>query len=829
VQEAAGTNANLSEQLAQAVAQLEETAAAQQRLQRTLDQLQARAHTTEQQLEIAGLSRALGEVLRRERRNLPSVSQVTRRVDQRQQLIAELRLRQFQLEQERQDAESIDRQVARLLAERFPEVDPAQAPEIADRLRQLLTDRADLRQKLSINYSRLADQLLELNRTEQLLAAQALSYQELLDESLFWIASGSPVGWQWLLDVAHTLGWLVSAENWSAVGSALLDRLTETPIMGAAVTLLIGLLIAARPRLRAQLSATAAAVDAERDHIGITFQALWYTLLLALPWPLLVGAIGAMLMRGADAASFVYATGLALRNTALVVLIIEGFRQLCRDRGVAQVHFRWRVSSRRSLRRQLSWLIAAAVPVGFVITLTEAQPEELYRESLGRLAFTVGSIALAAFAWLLLRPRFPLVRGLARERRRGWWRVRRPLRLLATAVPLALAGLALYGYYYTALQLESRLISTGWLIVVLVIVGNLTLRWIRLAQQELARQRPEPAREIGRSREQVDPAKADEQTRTVFATAVTAALVGGLWLIWSDLLPALNILENLVLWESAGGEGADVVRVTVGDLVVAAAVIGLMVIAAANLPGLLEITLLRRLSIDPGNRYAITTISRYLIVAIGLLVALNFAGVRWGQAQWLIAALGVGLGFGLQEIFANFVSGLILLFERPIRVGDTVTVGNQSGQVTRIRIRATTITDWDRRELIIPNKSFITDQLTNWTLSDQITRVIIKLQVAYGSSPDQVRQLLLDCAAANPRVLRDPEPFSHFVGLTGSALELELHVFVKDLADRLPAKHELYTEAIRRLQEAGIEIPFPQRDLHIRSSPQNHQDKPGDT
>jgi len=139
---------------------------------------------------------------------------------------------------------------------------------------------------------------------------------------------------------------------------------------------------------------------------------------------------------------------------------------------------------------------------------------------------------------------------------------------------------------------------------------------------------------------------------------------------------------------------------------------------AKNIPGLLEIVVLQKLPIDTGGRFAVTAIARYLITVVGVVVAFGAIGVGWSKVQWLVAAISVGLGFGLQEIFANFVSGLMLLFERPIRIGDVVTVGGITGTVTRIRIRATTITDWDRKELVIPNKEFITGQVVNWTLSD---------------------------------------------------------------------------------------------------------------
>jgi potassium efflux system protein len=246
--------------------------------------------------------------------------------------------------------------------------------------------------------------------------------------------------------------------------------------------------------------------------------------------------------------------------------------------------------------------------------------------------------------------------------------------------------------------------------------------------------------------------------------------------------------------------------------------VGLIVAAAArNLPGVLEIAVLQRLPIGFGSRYAITKIAQYLIVAIGIVVIFSTIGVAWSHLQWLVAALGVGLGFGLQEIFANFMSGLIMLFERPVRIGDTVTIGDLSGTVSRMRMRATTITDWDNKEIIVPNKMFITDRLINWTLSDPITRVIIPVGIAYGSDTNLAYRVICETAEQNPIVLEEPQYQVFFLGFGESSLNFELRVFVRDLGDRLRVRHELHMAINKAFAENDIEIPFPQRDLHVRS------------
>jgi potassium efflux system protein len=227
--------------------------------------------------------------------------------------------------------------------------------------------------------------------------------------------------------------------------------------------------------------------------------------------------------------------------------------------------------------------------------------------------------------------------------------------------------------------------------------------------------------------------------------------------------------------------------------------------------------ILQRLPLDAGARYAARAIARYLIAIAGTMLGFGALGLGWSDVQWLVAAMTVGLGFGLQEIFANFVSGIILLFERPIRVGDTVTLGTTTGTVSKIHTRATTITDFDRKELVVPNREFITGQLINWSLSDPILRVVVDVGVAYGSDVALTEAKLLEVAKECPYVLKDPEPSVLFDAFGSSSLDFQLRAFIAGFDDWLRTRHELHTAIDAKFREAGIEISFPQRDLHLRT------------
>ena len=233
-----------------------------------------------------------------------------------------------------------------------------------------------------------------------------------------------------------------------------------------------------------------------------------------------------------------------------------------------------------------------------------------------------------------------------------------------------------------------------------------------------------------------------------------------------------------------------------------------------NLPGIIEIVLKRRTTLDIGARFAFSTLVRYMITIFGTILVFGLLGVTWGKVQWLAAALTFGLGFGLQEIVANFVSGLILLVERPVRVGDVVTIGNLMGKVTRIQIRATTITLWDRSEMIVPNKEFITTKLVNWTLSDSKRRIEIPLRVPYGTDLELVKKTLVEAAVQNPSVLDDPAPHVLVLTFGNDAINIELR-FVVDFGLGLVTKDQVQMAIERAFREQGIEFALPKSEVRF--------------
>jgi len=233
---------------------------------------------------------------------------------------------------------------------------------------------------------------------------------------------------------------------------------------------------------------------------------------------------------------------------------------------------------------------------------------------------------------------------------------------------------------------------------------------------------------------------------------------------------------------------------------------------------LLREELLKRLHLKRGVPELISTTLHYLLLFLVFLFAVNAGGVALNKFTVLTGALGVGVGFGLQNIINNFVSGLILQFERPIRVGDVVEVQTGlTGTVTRIGIRSSTVQTWQGAEVIIPNASFISGNVTNWTLSESRRRLDLPVGVAYGTNPKLVKELLERPAIQHPDVLTSPGPEAFFMGFGDSALNFELRFWVMQESNTVKVMSEVALEVMRLLAEAGIEIPFPQRDLRLRS------------
>ncbi len=854
LQEIAQNNTQLSDELNQLVVGLEniynEENIAASRVKRITDNFSL----ARQKLEIAGLSEALGQVLLEQRRSLPDAKDFNADEELRQRLVIDSSLRQIRNQQERTRLRDINLYVDDLMA------------DLSETWKNLLrTDtlalaeqRRDLLDKAIAADDTYLQALSELDFTQRQLAETVTAYRNYLDERLLWIRTGKPPTWQTIKTAGENIAAFVSPQNWLQLGRALVlpGSFPWVLLMGL---VLFAVLMKTRGTLRSSLERSGRNVGQMRhDRYVATVRALMLTLVLALPWPVLFTALGLhfqfvqsidsldvethIYQTGEWIGQFVPAIGVAFYKIALHSFYFIAFLVFCEPGGLAVTHFRWNPATAKHLRHETRRLMWIFLPTVFLmIALITYDPAAL-SSGFSRLCFVIVMAALAWYFVRILTPHQGAKRdNYAASRDNPIVLLRYLWVALGFALPAMLAVLATVGYTYTAVELGARMLDTFWLIVAMILIHQLVVRGLLLTERRLAfnaaleRHRAQRAAQAEAEDETasvetdhfqppeepgIDFAALSDDTSKLINTALVLIGAVGLLIIWSDVFPALSILDRVSLWQysSVVDDVEQLVPVTLKDVIFGVLAILIIIAGARRLPALLEFVLLARLNITAGSRYAAATLTQYAIVALGIVFVFNLLGGSWSEIQWLIAALGVGIGFGLQEIVANFICGLILLFERPIRIGDVVTVGDTDGVVTGIRIRSTTIRNWDRQELLVPNKEFVTGRLLNWTLSDPVTRIVIPVGIAYGSDVARAIQLVQEVADEHERVLDEPATLVTFDSFGDNSLTIVLRCFIGSMDYWRQTISELHQAINDKFNDAGIVVAFPQRDIHLDTS-----------
>ncbi len=804
-------NLKLSDYLLRATERLNDLNQQNLRTRQQLDTLTQTDQALEEQISVLEGSLLLSKILYQQKLTLPKVTLDKNLADE----IADLRLYQFELNQAREKAGNAQSYVDQLLASQPAEQVTA---ELRAALLELLNTRNELLDRLNRTLNALLNESITLQLNQKQLHDTASALSATLDEQMFWIPSNKPLDLSWLASAPQRLERQLASIPWSSLLAELGAGLKERPLLFLPLLLAIAVLLWRRPAINAKLDALSRDVGHFRNDSQLhTPLALLLNLLLALPGALLLALCGYLLQM--DARGQNLGLGAALYEMAQAWLVFyTAYRMLSPGR-VAELHFRWSKPQVTFLRDELRRLGLVVLTLVVAVSIAEQQPANLADDVLGLL------VIIACYALMSWRMARILRKGPASENAPHG---RLLLGMLFSVLPLLLIGVVGMGYYYTALKLTERLIDTLYLLMLWVALEATLVRALTIAARRLAYQRAlakrQSSEENGNAETEtleepgLDIEQVNQQSLRLTRLATFGLFVVALYWVWSDLISVVSYLDNVALYEFTSGSGDTLTTsaISLNDLLGALAIVVITLVLARNLPGLLEVAVLSRLNLAPGSAYATGTLLSYTLVGTGIVSTLSTLGVSWDKLQWLVAALSVGLGFGLQEIFANFVSGLIILFEKPVRIGDVVTIGNLSGTVSRIRIRATTITDFDHKEIIVPNKTFVTDQLLNWSLSDTVTRVTIRIGVEFGSDLEQVRELLFQAARENPRVLKDPEPQVFFLNFGESRLEHELRLHVRDLGDRNPVIDEINRRVDREFRERGIVIAFRQLDVHLK-------------
>ncbi len=690
-------------------------------------------------------------------------------------------------------------------------------------------------------YPDFISKMSELNSVYTQQKDEVQAYTRFLNDHLLWlpnIGMSSLLSWQAFTESAN---WFLSFENYQALIKDIADVFAKEKQWFAVWLLIIGVLILARKHFIRGLSRTSAQVISVRtDSFLYTLQALVYTFGLSLLIPLSLLGSGLLLDLADSPAPYTQGIAKGLIDAGILVFALRSLQQICRPDGIAERHFRWHKSVRDALNKELNWATPVGALLALIIDINTYADTATDQQMVGRLAFIVLMVAFAILIYRLWSSRSQIMTSFAKRTKiRKWQQLHFIWFPLLLAIPVFLIWVSLSGYYYSSLVIAERINWTLAWILIVYILRELLLRSLYLSERKMRyaeRLQKYQVQHVEQSGEEAeappveqpvnedvdfDYDKLSNQARQALNLGYLVAFLFGIWLLWSDVLLALNLINDstLSLTKSQVVDGVvQQVPLTLGDLTLGIALGAVTLLLSKDLPGLLEFTLLKHLPISSAARYATTSLIQYVIAIIGVVMIFRALGIEWSNIQWLVAALSVGLGFGLQEIVANFISGIILLFEQPMRVGDIVTVDGVSGKVSKIRIRATTIINWDRQELVIPNKQIITGQFINWSLSDQIIRVKIDVGIAYGSDVPEALKLIKQAAAEHPSVLEEPEPSVIFDSFGDNALQLSLRVFVDDLDNFLKIRSELHSMINDKLNQAGIVIAFPQRDVHLDTS-----------
>jgi len=799
--------------------------------------------SAEKKISLAGLSPALGKILHNQRRNLLAQDPFTIQSETLQAETAATSLAQFSVEDNLKQLMDID---AGLKGMMNLQVDPGLPVEqrmmIQAEVRVLLNSQKELLNKLSMAYTAYLTTLGDFDFACQQLMSLKAKFTAYLDEKLLWVKSSEPVKANFIAGLYHSVQWLLSPFNWLTAVKDILTVGYRDFFLVFTGLLAFGFLFLSKKRIKQNIAFFSAKVEKiYTDNFNHTLLELAYTLMLVLPIPLFIHFFAKFLISYSHIADFTRSIGEGLLASSFPFFFLQFFYRLFAPAGIARKHFQWSEETTHLLRKQIAWLRFVVVAGVFLINSTAASQISEHGDTLGRLALIIIMVSIAVFFSRLLHP----VRGIVKDYYKlnpdaSFTKMRYIWYSTTFLVPLIIIGFAVAGYYLSALELQQKLVITIRLIFLLVIVHAMVIRWLTLVNRQLAIKNAQQKRKAAAAQsdkpaalgaedpilpideQQIDIPKINVQTIKLLNVFIGLSLIFGFWVIWKNILPAFSFLDDIVLWQHkvTVDNQESYQPITMTNLMLAGTYMFVVFVAIRNFYGVMELLIFRRWAFETGSRYAVNQLARYLLVAVGAISVASELGGSWSQVQWLVAALSVGLGFGLQEIFANLVSGIILLFERPIRIGDVVTIGTITGKVSRIEMRATTLIDMDQKDLIVPNKTFITSQLVNWTLSDAITRLVIPVGIAYQSDVKLAHRVMLETVRSTPLVLAEPEPSVLFIGFGESSLDFSIRIFVNELKNRLPVTHDLLMRLDQAFREHNIEVPVPQRDIHIRSMPE---------
>ncbi|MDU8925400.1 mechanosensitive channel MscK [Pasteurellaceae bacterium LIM206] len=832
-------NTQISEELVKQTAQLNILSQDNLRIKSVLDNLQQTQRNIEEQISALQGTLVLSRIINKQQQSLPQDQMIKGLSKQ----IGDLRVRIFDITEFRDNSSNADSYIAELEKTEkttFTEQEKEQLTEILAQRTKTLTDlikQLNSQLNLSIN--------LELNQQQVKNISDAL--QSKLQQQSFWVKSNNSIDFEWfrtypqlvmlqIRDIAKLLDFSQWDQHfWPSTGWIIL-------CFGLAA-----LIHFYRDRIKARLSRINNKIRSiGTDSQWYTPEAIFWTILLCLRSTFLfLGCVLLFAMLALQSPKDIWPWAFRMSNYWLFFAFMLA---MLRPNGIGYRHFNMPPQTNENFRRMLKrsvWVVALMLNTSVFTNLEMGVAYDMLGETM-TLVMLIVMIFLVAPGF---RQAISTYQSVAHEQDGSRSIMLYIVRLILLIAPVILIILIGLGYYYTALIIIEHLVSSYFAIMLWIVLKNIVYRGFNVTARRLAAKRLQEKREQARAKiaanehpePQSDEAKVEIKEETLAVSEVKTQLLEItdllLWIglfallywVWSDLVTVAYYLDGVTLWQQSvtTDTGTTLEAVTLLNLLIAVVILFITYVLIRNLGGVLEVVLFSNLKLSQGTPYTITTLLTYIIFALGASMAFGSLGMSWSKLQWLFAALSVGLGFGMQEIFANFVSGLIILFERPVRIGDQVTIGEFTGTISKIQIRATTLIDFDKKEVIVPNKAFVTERIVNWALTTSITRVVISIGVAYGSDLNLVRSLLLQAADENDNVLKDPAPVAYFLTFGASTLDHELRVYVDQLAERTRTIDSLNRRIDELFKQHNIDIAFNQLDVFIKNQATDEEVKLG--
>ena len=826
-------NTTISGELLKKTTEISQLSQDNLRIKNVLDNLQQTQRNIEEQISSLQGTLVLSRIINKQRQSLPQ-DKVIKGLSKQ---IADLRVRVFDISEFKDSLVDTQAYISKLESREkttFTDAEKAQLEEILQTRSKTLSELLKLlnnQLNLSIN--------IELNQQQVKTISDAL--QQKLQQQSFWVKSNSEMDLEWFTRFPGLASYELTEISKKLDFSNWKDNIGLAGLLIGGLSLLTFFIRRQHDRIKQKLTKiNNSMLTVPTDSQWNTPMAIFWTVVLCLPstFMFLIVFVLVTYICFLDPTE-VWPWGLKM---AFYWLYFAFMLAMLRPNGIAYRHFNMPQSSNAVFRKILKhsvWVIGLLLNTSIFNNATEYG-----------IAYDV--IGQAMTVLVLLSVLFVVVPGFRMgiatyQKAASYKRDAKPMllglvRLLLVLAPIALIILIVMGYYYTASQIIEHLVASYFAIVTWIIIRNMVYRGFNVSSRRLSYRRLQEKRALAQAKAQAQQNGQEQTVETEDSALVLqddaisvsdiknqmlkitdlvlwTALFGLLYWVWSDLVTVAYYLKEITLWQQATTTEAGTVMesITLLNLLVAMIVLIVTYILVKNLGGLLETLVFSNLNLSQGTPYTITTIFTYLLIIIGASIAFASLGMSWSKLQWLFTALSVGLGFGMQEIFGNFVSGIIILFERPVRVGDMVTIGSFNGTVSKIRIRATTLIDNDRKEVIVPNKAFITERVVNWALTSSMTRLVISVGVAYGSDLELVKRLLLQAAEENEAVLKDPAPAAYFLTFGASTLDHELRVYVGQLSDRIRTIDALNRRIDELFMANNIEIAFNQLDIFIKN------------